>query len=183
MNPNPLILTKWHDSRILLINKSAVEYYYLDGHDYTQFDVGFFFQNQKNWMDLVQNIEVQHSIKNYVTELQITPKKSQWSILSLELVDYLDDTCILIGATDITEIKKKETELLKHATIDMLTGVMNRRSGLELLHKLFQEGSCPREFIISYIDINNLKKVNDVFGHTAGDELIKTSCDVIIRQI
>jgi diguanylate cyclase (GGDEF)-like protein len=183
MNPNPLILAKWHDSKILLMNKSAVQYYELEGRDYMELDVSIFFPSQKEWQNVVSELEIQQSIKNFVTELQITPEKSQWSILSLELVNYLDETCVLIGSTDITEIKKKETELLKHATIDVLTGVMNRRSGMELLHKLFCNGTCSREFIISYVDINNLKKVNDMYGHTAGDKLIKTSCDVIKHHI
>jgi diguanylate cyclase (GGDEF)-like protein len=60
---------------------------------------------------------------------------------------------------------------------------MNRRSGLEWLSKQICGGSSSQEFIICYIDINNLKIVNDRYGHATGDDLIKTCCATISRQI
>lgn len=99
-------------------------------------------------------------------------------MLSLELVEYLDQSCILIGVTDITNLKIKEEELLKHASFDTLTGVMNRRSGMALLEEKIH-GPYQQEFYVCYIDINGLKTVNDNFGHSAGDDLIKTSCEII----
>src|SRR5690606_29349859 len=103
-------------------------------------------------------------------------------MLSLELVEYLDQPCILIGVTDITNLKKKEEELFKHASFDTLTGVMNRRSGVALLEKKIRDPN-QQEFIVCYIDINGLKTINDNFGHSVGDDLIKTSCDIINRNI
>ncbi|MFL6559029.1 MAG: GGDEF domain-containing protein, partial [Bacillus sp. (in: firmicutes)] len=121
--------------------------------------------------------------KNYVLEQQITTDIRKWVMLSLELVDYLEEPCILIGVTDITDLKKNEEELFKHASIDMLTGVLNRRSGMEILNQQLSGGSVSQEFIICYIDINDLKKTNDRFGHSTGDDLIKTCCDTINRHI
>ena len=65
----------------------------------------------------------------------------------------------------------------KIAYSDALTGLGNRAAYLERL-----EG-CVKEHIqrlgIVYLDVNNLKKVNDVQGHEQGDILIRTAAEVI----
>lgn len=183
MNPNPLILIKPNNNKILLMNRHAVEYYHLQNKDLAQMDAGFLFKDLQERLDIIKRLKKQESIRNYVTEQQITPEMSKWTMLSFEYVDYLDDTCILIGATDITDFKKNEEELYKHASIDILTGVMNRRSGMELLREKLSSSSSSQEFIICYIDINNLKMVNDCYGHSIGDDLIKTCCETISRHL
>ncbi|MEH7505797.1 GGDEF domain-containing protein [Neobacillus drentensis] len=183
LNPNPIILTKLHNDEIVLMNKHAIEYYHLQGNDTAQIDGKFLFQTVEEKLDILQRLKEQKSIKNYCVEQQITPDIRKWVILSLELVDYLDEACILIGVTDITDLKKNEEVLFRHASIDMLTGVLNRRSGMELLSQQLGGGSQSQEFIICYIDINDLKKTNDLFGHSTGDDLIKTCCDTINRYI
>ncbi|WP_312469643.1 GGDEF domain-containing protein [Neobacillus sp.] len=180
MNPNPLILTKLANGEILLMNHQAINYYHLEG---TKTDASFLFSDSTEKEHILNRLLELKVIKNYVTEQQITPKIKKWSILQFELVDYLDDTCILIGATDITDIKEKEEELSKYASIDMLTGVRNRRSGIELLQKQLAEGPHAQEFILCFIDINDLKKVNDHYGHSTGDDLIKTFCETINYHI
>lgn len=183
MNPNPLILKKLHNDEILLMNKHAIEYYQLEGNDFAQINGKFLFRNIVEKLDILQRLIDQQSIKNYVMEQQITADIRKWVMLSLELVDYLDEPCILIGVTDITDLKKNEEELFKHASFDMLTGVLNRRSGMELLNQQLSGGSKAQEFILCYIDINDLKKTNDRYGHSTGDDLIRTCCATINRYI
>ncbi|MDN3017905.1 GGDEF domain-containing protein [Paenibacillus sp. BSR1-1] len=175
LNPNPLILTKLDSDEIVLMNKQAVEYYP------EQVNASFLFSSSNEKQEILNRLLKEKSIKNYVTEQQITANVWKWSLLNFELVDYLEDTCILIDSTDITDMKKKEAELLQHASIDMLTGIRNRRSGIELLRELLKEDT--QEFIICYIDINNLKIVNDCYGHSIGDDLIKTCCETISENL
>jgi len=59
---------------------------------------------------------------------------------------------------------------------------MNRRSGMVLMEEKIRV-PYSQEFTVCYIDINGLKTVNDNFGHSVGDDLIKTSCDIIKRNI
>jgi diguanylate cyclase (GGDEF)-like protein len=183
MNPNPLILTNLANDEILIMNHQAIEYYHLEGIDTPQMNTSFLYNSPKEKADILKRLEDQKIIKNYVTEQKITPNQRKWAMLHFELVDYLDNACILIGTTDITDMKEKEEALLKHASIDMLTGVRNRRSGIELLRERLCEGSHSQEFILCYIDINDLKKVNDLYGHSTGDDLIKTCCETMNRHI
>jgi diguanylate cyclase (GGDEF)-like protein/PAS domain S-box-containing protein len=179
LSPNPIILTKLYNDEILLMNKHAIEYYHLQGNNITNIDGKFLFQNPEEKLAILQRLLTQQSIKNYVLEQQITADIRKWVMLSLELVDYLDEPCILIGVTDITDLKRNEEELFKHASIDMLTGVLNRRSGMEILSQQLSSGAESQEFILCYIDINDLKKTNDLYGHSTGDDLIRTCCDTI----
>ena len=183
LNPNPIILIRLDNDEILLMNRHASEYYHLQSTDSTPLNGKFLFKTEEEKHNIVSRLKEQKSIKNYCVEQQITPDIRKWVMLSLELINYLDEACILIGVTDITDLKKNEEELYKHASFDMLTGVLNRRSGLELLSQQLSAGSESQEFIICYIDINDLKKTNDLFGHSTGDDLIKTCCDTINQQI
>ncbi|MEH7076654.1 GGDEF domain-containing protein [Neobacillus drentensis] len=80
-------------------------------------------------------------------------------------------------------MKKNEQELFKYASFDMLTGVLNRRSGMEILSRHMGTGAESQEFILCYIDINDLKRTNDLYGHSTGDNLIKTCCETINRHL
>lgn len=72
------------------------------------------------------------------------------------------------------EDKIRAEEKLKYfAAIDTLTGLYNRGMGLTFLENEIK--SIRRNsgvFSICYIDVNELKYVNDNFGHSEGDELL-----------
>ncbi|MDD5014883.1 MAG: diguanylate cyclase, partial [Atribacterota bacterium] len=66
--------------------------------------------------------------------------------------------------------KRMEEELEKMAHYDSLTGVHNRGYGLELLQrqlKLSKRDKSP--LLLAYSDLDNLKDINDKFGHEEGD--------------
>ncbi|MBA7535052.1 hypothetical protein ES705_27302 [subsurface metagenome] len=68
------------------------------------------------------------------------------------------------------ERKRMEEELKKLAHYDTLTGAYNRGYGLELLQrqlKLSKRDKSP--LLLAYHDLDNLKDINDEFGHDEGD--------------
>ncbi len=68
------------------------------------------------------------------------------------------------------ERKRMEEELKKLAHYDTLTGTYNRGYGLELLQrqlKLAKRNKSP--LLLAYSDLDNLKDINDEFGHEEGD--------------
>ena len=71
------------------------------------------------------------------------------------------------------ERKRMEEELKKFAHRDPLTGTYNRRYGLELLQRQVKLARRNKNsFLLAYTDLNNLKKINDEFGHEEGDKAI-----------
>jgi diguanylate cyclase (GGDEF)-like protein len=73
---------------------------------------------------------------------------------------------------DITNRKELEAQLQHQAFHDPLTGLPNRALLLErLTHALALQ---PAKVAVLYCDLDDFKKVNDGFGHHAGDALLET---------
>lgn len=76
---------------------------------------------------------------------------------------------------EITERKRIEMELEQLATIDPLTGIFNRWRFLEQVS--LEQGRSRRyghDLTFMMLDLDHFKKVNDTYGHQAGDEVLKT---------
>jgi diguanylate cyclase (GGDEF)-like protein/PAS domain S-box-containing protein len=76
-------------------------------------------------------------------------------------------------ARDMSAQKRYEDELRRLANTDPLTGLTNRRRFFEELDQLLRYlHRYGRPGAVLMIDLDNLKEVNDTFGHEAGDAFI-----------
>ena len=88
--------------------------------------------------------------------------------------------------TDITKRKALEASLMKLSREDPLTGLYNRRTILDSLDeeiKRVQRYKNPLSFLM--MDIDHFKKINDQWGHPAGDEVLKSfaaKCQSVMRE-
>jgi diguanylate cyclase (GGDEF)-like protein/PAS domain S-box-containing protein len=84
---------------------------------------------------------------------------------------------IFVHVADVTPLKKLEAELVAAkakfeylAMHDALTGLPNRRGMLETLaHAVAMAGRKQRMLAVLSIDVDDFKKINDTYGHVAGD--------------
>ncbi len=108
--------------------------------------------------------------------------KSTEKPLIQEEIDYLTQ----LAAQTATTITRANiyAEILKHATLDALTGFYNRR---QLDERIKQEISSARRKHTSLcaimIDIDFFKKVNDTYGHSTGDFILKTVSKIIRSRL
>ena len=76
---------------------------------------------------------------------------------------------------EIEERERLEEELRKQAITDPLTGIFNRRllfrEGEDIFH---QATRYDRALSLMLFDIDHFKRINDTYGHAAGDEVIKS---------
>jgi len=80
---------------------------------------------------------------------------------------------------DITRQKELENELKRMAFFDELTDIPNRKMLDRQIQKaLVRSKRHKYNFTIMFIDLDDFKKVNDTFGHDAGDQLL---IDVVSR--
>lgn len=86
----------------------------------------------------------------------------------------------VITFLDITERKQKEAEFHYLSCHDTLTGLYNRSCFENNRKKIDVPDNLPLSVI--FADVNGLKMTNDVFGHTAGDELIKKAAEILLRS-
>lgn len=79
----------------------------------------------------------------------------------------------LLIFTDVTELKKLQTQLENQAYYDELTGIHNRRAFMQQCEKELAEAKKEGvPFSVMLLDIDHFKKVNDTYGHHTGDELL-----------
>ncbi len=96
--------------------------------------------------------------------------------------------CILIyDVTDIAtgklELEKANNELARLSRTDRLTGLNNRGHWEECLGQEYRR--CKRTHGVSSLimfDIDHFKKVNDTYGHQAGDEVIRVVSNTLLQM-
>jgi len=91
------------------------------------------------------------------------------------------ETLRLSGAFDITERARAETELLRLAYHDELTGLPNRSLIRERVEAILARGEVP--FALAFIDIDNFKHINDFYSHAIGDALLVKFVQRIAAQL
>lgn len=91
---------------------------------------------------------------------------------------------ILIFANKYINNKRKYKNIVEVSKLDKMTDTLNREAGLSMLRDSIEERRISNNSItICYIDINNLKYVNDTYGHPEGDNLIKQVTNVIKKNL
>ncbi|MBI3516667.1 MAG: GGDEF domain-containing protein [Proteobacteria bacterium] len=87
---------------------------------------------------------------------------------------------VLLGAmVCLSKLSEYERALLMQSMTDPLTGLLNRRSFMDLSGK--EETRARRHgnpFSVLMLDIDHFKKINDTFGHPVGDLAIKALADI-----
>jgi len=92
-------------------------------------------------------------------------RKEKFSEEDVEALNILASHLSLVWQRAIRHEKIKE-----QAARDGLTGLYNHRCFQEMLEEEMNKG---RELVLILFDIDHFKKVNDTYGHQAGDEVIK----------
>jgi diguanylate cyclase (GGDEF)-like protein len=111
----------------------------------------------------------------------ITPGGTRLRV-SVINVGFAGGSRALVGIDTAEDVIFAE-KLLAGAAIDPMTGIYNRHVGLESLRMYVESHKYSGFLSVCFIDLNDLKPINDSFGHKAGDEFILTVVEVIKNSI
>jgi diguanylate cyclase len=129
-----------------------------DTHSATLKDFAAQFQSVARGPDLAR---MRTDLTRHVAEFRVAAQ-SMWHESQLSISEM---------QVQLRDFQKRLEHAECRATIDALTGVLNRGEGELRLRKAIESG---RPVSILLIDLDGFKTVNDRWGHTAGDQVLKT---------
>lgn len=87
---------------------------------------------------------------------------------------------LLNGIIQVAHLKG----LMERADNDPLTGAIARRSGTDMLNFTFNAANKKDSpFVLAFLDLDNFKSINDVYGHEAGDDALRQTVDILHEKI
>lgn len=108
-------------------------------------------------------------------EIKCSGTESKWLKFSLTR-----DSSNLLGlAMDITETVQEKQRIEFERDYDITTGLLNRRAFLSKINALFRNSEQLKTAAAIMLDLDNLKYVNDTYGHESGDEYIRTAAKIL----
>jgi diguanylate cyclase (GGDEF)-like protein/PAS domain S-box-containing protein len=141
----------------------------LEGHFFTEFI------HPHDWTRT--KTEYDHILQGQSTlmfESRFRRKDGSYRLLSWTAYPFLGESVIYAVARDITEEIKTKEKLEKMAFTDDLTGLLNRRGFYLFAMQLWQVALREKKrFLVFAVDLDNLKNINDHYGHAEGDAALR----------
>ena len=122
----------------------------------------------------LSNFKLQHSFE---MDYRLKRYDGQYRWINDRGIPFYDKNKVFIGfigsCMDVTE--KIEGQLLKEmAQNDVLCKTFNRQYSYQLLNEIFMQArESATSFSILMIDVDKFKEINDSYGHSAGDTVLK----------
>jgi diguanylate cyclase (GGDEF)-like protein/PAS domain S-box-containing protein len=123
----------------------------------------------------VREVVEKGSLTNTVLRLRHRDGRTIWTLENASVVEDPEtgEPCIVGTAIDITERKRLEEDLVRMAFRDPLTGLANRRLLQEMTTKAILRSVREQgRMAMVCLDLVRFKRINDAFGHSAGDRVL-----------
>ncbi len=177
--PATLVVKDAREHRYVLINRAGEELFGLAREEMIGKNAYDLFAKEQADLIIARDTEALQSGGQLVIEghpLQ-TPRKGNRLVTTKRLAIHGDngEPQYLLGVIeDITERKRSEEQIAYMAHHDALTDLPNRAAFTKHLADTLERAARLQEnFALLCIDLDRFKEVNDVFGHSVGDELLR----------
>ena len=160
---------------MILVNKNGDIVYsnklFVANHDFnvgktTIYDI-FIELTRSKWKDEWLLLQKNNVNKYDTFVMQLEGHANNYEVMESMLVTG-DSKLVSIYLIDIESRKEMEESLIHSVTHDTLTSLPNRKGMDKVINRMlkYDKGS------VMFIDLDNFKRVNDIYGHESGDELI-----------
>lgn len=103
---------------------------------------------------------------------------------TIGIITLIISLIIYISHYFIRDLKRSEQKLLNMATRDFLTNLLNRGEGFKRFREEIAKNSRTAEPLSTVlIDIDHFKRINDTYGHQAGDQVLQSFADGIVEAL
>jgi diguanylate cyclase (GGDEF)-like protein/PAS domain S-box-containing protein len=169
---NYLFINKNHLLRLGISGNQYIGRSYSDYHSY---------EDTQEFTSIVDKVfETGQSIRHEHRSEQ----DNEYYLLTLSPVKESDSgiNAVTVVSKKISELKLMEKELRDMSLTDELTGLYNRRGFLTLVEQHIRIAKRQKnEVFMLYADVDNLKTINDSFGHNKGDAVLRETA-IILKE-
>lgn len=107
-----------------------------------------------------------------------TPEAVLWFTTRITAIP--GSSLALVTHVDITRQKNAEALLQRRLAKDPLTGLLNRSAFSGRLEQML---AGPHDVTVVFLDLDGFKPVNDVYGHAAGDEVLRRVAGRLVEAL
>ena len=144
------------------------------------------YMNEARWQQTVAiykeggSLNPEFSLNGFVYDT--SPQKGTRALYNALTISIIVSFIFFAGAYYVWRLNRRLTSSLSQvqhlANHDSLTGLPNRALFNDRLQRAILKARREKSlFALLYIDIDRFKSINDQFGHSAGDEVLKASCN------
>ncbi len=131
-------------------------------------------------------------LRSFTDRLQDTEKLTDLGRMRAQIVSHVtdlrsisdavrkdSDAAMLAMQSQLAEFGRRLDDAEERACHDGLTGLLNRTEAERRLTRILEAGRAACALLV---DLNGFKKVNDTWGHLAGDQVLKHTAKVLAEQ-
>jgi diguanylate cyclase (GGDEF)-like protein len=140
----------------------------------------------------IVTLPVRFPARGVVAGVAITVAVLLGSTVAVDPGSFADDpTYTLVGLAALPglaafahTLMRAEIEQRAHATLDPLTGLLNRKALAGRFVEISEQAALTRAWVAMIeCDLDHFKQVNDTYGHGRGDEVLKDAAYVLRRNL
>ncbi len=118
-----------------------------------------------------------------VHDCSLYNKRKKIKAIIICIVSALMTAAAIIIIRILIKRSRVSKAMIRSASFDAMTGAYNRNAYEEEIRQLEKNPEKCRNIFITTCDVNELKKINDSYGHESGDKAIKRCASLLLKTI